>query len=279
MFEYQEYDNYEQKIEKLEQIFGQWPPPFDPFYAVQISQGRCGSNALYGIVKSFFQGGTDATHFEEMDDPQFSDINFIPNLEKKYFYYNVHDVRPHRLHFPFMFWILRNSPKVVYLVRQDHLMRAISIFYANMEASLYPHGQRFKHFDEVCQNPVDMVKLDRLIRNSVDTIERVKRLISKFVSEDRLLLISYYDLYHANTLKTVSQLMHFLEPEPRQTRFAINMDRHTQHELIPNLKEVSDRYDREVSEQPYWVPKDLNIDEINTEIDKWFEEMVRLNVR
>ena len=279
MFEYQEYDNYEQKIEKLEQIFGQWPPPFDPPHALQISQGRCGSNALYRIVKSFFQGGTDAIRYEEMDDSQFSDKNFIPDLKKKYFYYNVHDTRPHRLHFPFVCWTLRNSPKVIHLVRQDHLMRAISIFYANVEASIYPHGERFKHFDEVCQKPIDMAELDRLIRNSIDTIERMKRLVDKFVSDNRLLRLSYYDLYHANTLKTVSQLMHFLEPEPRKTQFEISIDRHTQHELIPNLKEVCDRYEREVCEQPSWVPKDLNMDEMNTEIDTWFEEMVRLNVR
>lgn len=279
MFEYQEYDNYEQKIEKLEQIFGQWPPPFDPFYAVQISQGRCGSNALYGIVKSFFKVETDVTYFEEMDDPQFSDRNFIPDLGKKYFYYNVHDTRPHRLHFPFVCWVLQNSPKVVYLVRQDHLMRAISIFYANIDASLYPHGERFKHFDEVCRNPVEITELDGLIRNSVETVERAKRLISEFVSDNRLLRLSYYDLYHANTLKTVSQLMHFLEPEPRRTRFEISIDRQTQHELIPNVKEVCDRYEREVREQAYWVPKDLNMDEMNTKIDMWFAEIIRLNVR
>ena len=206
-FETDRYENYEDKIAELKSIFGSWPPPFDPVWAVQVSQGRCGSNGLWRIVDSFFEGATTEPRFEELDDVRINKgRNWIPEARKIYLYYNVHAISANRLHFPILIWLLQNSPKIVHLTREDHLTRAISIFYANIltdirladDKGITPYRR-----SEIYSSPIDFNELDKLFKISYLEIETIKSLISEYVSEDQLLRISHADVFHSNVPNTL----------------------------------------------------------------------------
>ena len=265
---YREYQNFDEKKAALETIFEQWPPPFEPIWAVQVSQGRCGSNALWSIVKSFFKAVIGEPVFEKMDhEKQILRTNrekkWIPEPGKKYLYYNVHGVDPHRIHFPIFFWLLQNSPKIVHLTREDHLMRGISIYY---------HGYRAN------SEPIDISELSVCIKKSILQIEVVKSLISEFVSPDRLLCLSHYNLYYADTLQTLRGCIRFLECDPQQNHVTIPLRKRIQSHLIPNRQEVMDRYKRDLTEHAYWVPNDLNMEPIHNQIQETVAALIQLNV-
>ena len=281
-FKTDRYENYEEKIAELESIFGSWPPPFDPVWAVQVSQGRCGSNGLWDIVDSFFEGATGAPHYEALDDEKWirehnPNRNWILDSNKRYLYYNVHSIEPHRLHFPMLIWFLENSPKVVYLTREDHLTRAISIYYANIMTDRYDTGHRFGK-SEVFKESIDIETLKRLIEISIIEIEIIKSLIDKHVDDDRLLKISHFDLYHNDTFNTLRMLSDFLECDSK-THITIQPYKEAHYQYIPNLQKVLEMYDRNILEKSYWIPEGFDIDSAQNEIEEKVKNLIRLNTK
>ena len=281
-FKTDRYENYEEKIAELESIFGSWPPPFDPVWAVQVSQGRCGSNGLWDIVDSFFEGATGAPHYEALDDEKWirehnPNRNWILDSNKRYLYYNVHSIEPHRLHFPMLIWFLENSPKVVYLTREDHLTRAISIYYANIMTDRYDTGHRFGK-SEVFKESIDIETLKRLIEISIIEIEIIKSLIDKHVDDDRLLKISHFDLYHNDTFNTLRMLSDFLECDSK-THITIQLYKEAHYQYIPNLQKVLEMYDRNILEKSYWIPEGFDIDSAQNEIEEKVKNLIRLNTK
>lgn len=269
--EYRQYNSYEEKIAELEKIFGQWPPPFDPVWAVQVSQGRCGSNGLWSIVNSFFEGAIGEPVYEALGRPveierHNPENNWIPKEGKNYLYYNVHAHDPYRLHFPFLFWLLQNSPKVVHLIREDHLTRAISDYF---DKSV---------MDKIDSTPVDFPCLERYIWSSIFQIELVKRFVSEFVTDDRLLRVSHYDLYYADTLNTIRKCARFLECDPQKESVKIGLHKRMNSDRIPNKQEVMDRYERDFTEQRDWIPEDIDARAIEDRISETVTEFIRLNV-
>ena len=283
MFQRQSYNTFAEKRAKLEAVFGQWPPPFDPIWAIQISQGRCGSNELYRIVSSFFENTIGYPNYEYLDHPeamarQNIEDNWIPKPGKYYLPYNAFDMDVHRLHYPLFFWLLRNSPKIVHLKREDHLMRAISIYYANLITDLPTRDKDPDAVYKVYGMPVDFSRVDQYIHISIIQVEIVKSLVSEFVSEDRLLRISHYDLYHADTLNAIRKCARFLECNTQDSSATIRLHKETNYERIPNRQEVMDRYKRDLTEQRYWIPEDIDAEAIESEINETVAKHFHVNV-
>ena len=283
MFECQHYDTFAKKRTELEKIFGAWPPPFDPVWAVQVSQGRCGSNELWRIVSSFFENTIGEPVYEAMDHPEASEYqnvreNPIPKSGKNYLFYNAFSKDPQRLHFPIFFWHLQNSPKIVHLTREDHLMRAISIYYANLVTDLPDRGKDLGEVYKVYEMSIDFPQLEKYIHISIHEIEVIKRLVSEFVSEDRLLRISHRDLYHTDTLNTIRKCARFLECDLQNKRVSIGLPKDTNPNHIPNKQEIMDRYARDLTEKSHWLPEDIETEAIENEISETVAEHIRLNV-
>ena len=280
--EYREYENFDEKKAVLETIFGQWPPPFDPVWAIQVSQGRCGSNELWRIVKSFFENAIGQPVYEALDHPEsdaYEELheNLIPKPGKHYLYYNAFSRDPHRLHFPIFFWFLQNSPKIVHLTREDHLTRAISIYYANLVRGLPTRDEDIAEVHKVYEMPVDMDHLEEYIQISITEIEVIKQLVSEFVSEDRLLRMAHRDLYHTDTLQTLQKCAAFLECDLQTTRASISLYKETSADRIPNSEEISERYQRDLTEHAYWVPNDLDMEPIHNQIQENVSALIGLN--
>jgi hypothetical protein len=289
-FEIDRYENYEEKIAELESIFGTWPPPFDPVWAVQASQGRCGSNGLWQIVNSFFEDTTGEPHYEALDDEKWvrehnPNRNWILDSNKRYLYYNVHSIEPHRLHFPVFFWFLTNSPKIVHLTRGDHLTRAISIFYANLIYQTYIETGNEDVLNQpdksakLYGHPIDFDKVDKYIKISFIEIEIIKSIVSEFVSEDRGLRVTHQEIFHTNVLNTLRGVAQFLECDTVNSSATIRLHKETRYHLIPNIDEVMEYYQRDLSEQDFWLPEGFDIDSAQNEIEEKAKNLIRLNAR
>ena len=288
-FKTDRYESYEEKIAELESIFGTWPPPFDPVWAVQVSQGRCGSNGLWNIVKSFFKGAIGDPTFEEMDapnrTPDISQRNWVPENGQKYLYYNIHGRGSHRIHFPILFWFLMNSPKIVNLTRGDHLTRAISIFYANKIYQTYIETGNENFLNQpdksakLYKDPIDFDEVDHCIRISFIEIETIKSIVSEFVSEDRGLRVTHQELFHTNVLNTLRGIAQFLECDTLNSSATIRLHKETRYHLIPNIDEVMEHYKRDLSEQDFWLPEGFDIDSAQNEIEEDVKKLIKLNIK
>jgi hypothetical protein len=288
-FETGRYESYEEKIAELESIFGSWPPPFDPVWAVQVSQGRCGSNGLWSIVDSFFEGAIGDPTFEEMDDinrtPDISQRNWVPENGQKYLYYNIHGCGPNRIHFPVFFWFLTNSPKIVHLTRGDHLTRAISMFYGNISHKIFLETGDNKNWNQpdksakLYRHPIDLDKMDNYIKISFIEIEIIKSIVSEFVSEDRGLRVTHQEIFHTNVLNTLRGVAQFLECDTVNSSATIRLHKETRYHLIPNIDEVMEHYQRDLSEQDFWLPEGFDIDSAQNKIEENVRDLIRLNIK
>ena len=288
-FKTDRYESYEEKIAELESIYGTWPPPFDPVWAVQVSQGRCGSNGLWNIVNSFFEGAIMDPTFEEMDDisrtPDISQKNWVPENGQKYLYYNIHGRGSNRIHFPVFFWFLMNSPKIVHLTRGDHLTRGISIFYANIIYDAYIETGDKNYLNQpdksakLYKHPIDFDKVDNYIKISFIEIETIKSIVSEFVSEDRGLRVTHQELFHTNVLNTLRSIAQFLECDTINSSATIRLHKETRYHLIPNIDEVMEHYKRDLSEQDFWLPEDFDIDSAQNEIEEDVKKLIKLNIK
>ena len=270
--------DYTTKIQALQKYLGAWPPPFDPFWAVHLSQGRCGSNASFQTIDSFVEKGKRYPNYEKIgltDDPDHSDDPKDWEPKSEFIYYNVHSLNPDWPHFPFLFWLLENSPKIVYLRREDHLTRGISIYYANLTYQKPPvESSALKKFYET--NLLDIDTLDEYIKTSHYEIEVVKRIVNQFVSDDRLLEISHCGLFYNDTLNTLREAAKFLNIDTNtpELRALVPLRKETAYHLIPNLSEIEDRYNRDLKEQPFWIPDNLDMDVEEGSINKRFQEIM-----
>lgn len=278
-----EYESYDEKIKVLKEILGGWPPPFDPPWCVQMSQGRCGSNGLMEVVGSFFDGNvTYDPLYTKLDEiPLESQDYWKPSMGKQYLYYNFHSLVPHELQGLVCLWLLENSPKVVYLRRNDHLTRAISLFYASIiwefERKMGKNLDR-QHpaFLKAHQTPICFEKIDAHVTSSIIIDMCFKKIIDTFVSPDRLLEVSHFDIFYAGT-ETLQGLIRFLECDPTknvETKFG----KQTNPLNIPNRQEVIERYGRELAEMPNWVPDDLDKGFIEQEVERLYTRFLELNL-
>lgn len=272
MFKRQKYSCYEEKIEKLKQVFGQFPPAFKPPRILQVSQGRTGSTELYNISNSLLENSIYHPNWEFLDEVAPEPVvDWNIESEGDYFYYNLHDIDIHRLHFPVFFWLLKECPKIIHLVREDHLKRAISYQFAHRMCA-NPDDR-----EAIYKSPVNLEKLDAGILSSIVETEVLKKIIVHFVPEKRLLRLSYYDLYHTGTLNTLRKFARFLEKDVRRTRLSIGLEIQTPADLITNKQEIVDKYERTLDEKPYWIPPGLDVDKINAEIDEKITGHFELN--
>ena len=238
-----------------------------------------GSNGLWQIVNSFFEDTTGEPHYEALDDEKWvrehnPNRNWILDSNKRYLYYNVHSIEPHRLHFPVFFWFLTNSPKIVHLTRGDHLTRAISIFYANLIYQTYiemGNEDVLNQPDKSAKlygHPIDFDKMDKYIKISFIEIEIIKSIVSEFVSEDRGLRVTHQELFHTNVLNTLRGIAQFLECDTVNSSATIRLHKETRYHLIPNIDEVMEYYQRDLSEQDFWLPEGFDIDSAQNEIEE-----------
>ena len=278
--DFKEYGNYHEKIDEIKKHLGAWPPPFDPPWCVQVSTARCGSNALWNMVKSFLHEdaiGNPIYGRMETDGP---DANWAPDPGRKYFYYNIFDFDPHRLHFPIFIWMLQHCPKVVFLHREDHFTRMISLYYADIINDRFPKGsiEKANFYPEIFSEPIDIDHFNNLLHSSLFKIEMLKRIVEEFVDADRLHEVKFSDLYHHRTLQTLAELADFLEQDRHQLKVQTLVQRETLHDRIPNLDELLDMFHRDsISERDYWVPEDIDMDSVHEEVDTAIEELIRLN--
>ena len=201
-------------------------------------------------------------------------------MGRQYLYYNVNALVPRELHSLMCLWILENSPKVVYLRRTDHLMRAISLFYASIVWELERKtGKKLDRkqstFLKAHQIPICFEKVDALITSSIIRDRYFKKVIDTFVSPNRLLEVSHYDIFYGGT-ETLQKLIRFLECDTTKN-VDIEFRKQTNPLNIPNRQEVIDRYGRELTEMPYWVPNNLNTEEIEKDIEGKYSKLIRLN--
>ena len=281
--DFKEYRNYHEKIDEIKKHLGAWPPPFDPPWCIQVSTARCGSNDLWDMVRSFLH--EDAIIGEpnyEMMETEGPDANWAPDPGRKYLFYNIFDLNPHRLHFPIFVWMLQHCPKVVFLSREDHFTRMISLYYANVISERFgKDGQEIKRgnfYPEVFSEPIDINEFNRLLHSSLIHIECLKGIIKAFVDEARLHEVKFSDLYHHRTLQTLGGLVGFLEQDRHTVRIQTRVQRETLHDRIPNLDELLDVFHRDnISERDYWAPEDVDMDSVHAEVNTAVEEMIRLN--
>ena len=234
------------------------------------------------IVGSFFDGNvTYNPLYTKLDEvPLESQDYWKPSMGRQYLYYNVNALVPRELHSLMCLWILENSPKVVYLRRTDHLMRAISLFYASIVWELERKtGKKLDRkqstFLKAHQIPICFEKVDALITSSIIRDRYFKKVIDTFVSPNRLLEVSHYDIFYGGT-ETLQKLIRFLECDTTKN-VDIEFRKQTNPLNIPNRQEVIDRYGRELTEMPYWVPNNLNTEEIEKDIEGKYSKLIRLN--
>ena len=201
-------------------------------------------------------------------------------MGRQYLYYNVNSLVPRELHNLMCLWVLENSPKVVYLRRRDHLMRAISLFYASIVWELERKtGKKLDRkqsiFLKAHQTPICFEKVDALITSSIIRDRYFKKVIDTFVAPNRLLEVSHYDIFYGET-ETLQKLVQFLECDTTKN-VDIEFRKQTNPLNIPNRQEVIDRYGRELTEMPYWVPNNLNTEEIEKDIEGKYSKLIRLN--
>ena len=281
-----EYSSREEKIEVLKGIFGSWPPPFEPPWCVQVSQGRCGSNGLWEIVNSFFPEATYDPCYEDLSIPEVhkqikTPDDWIPASNKKqYLYYNMSDLAPWVLSTPILLYFLEGSPKIIHLIREDHLTRAISYYYIKrIWATEKEYNRKLSQDERIqyFQMPVNLQELDEYILFSIIDTHYIKKVIDHFVSVDRLLRISHFDIFYASTSKKLKELVAFLECDPSKTP-NIRFEKQTRYEYIPNRQAILAKYERDLIEYPYWLPSDLDTEEVEVQVTRRFHKFLRLNL-
>ena len=277
--------NYVEKIEKLKEYLGDWPPPFEPPSCIQVSTARCGSNSLFDMVQSFLKDESCAhdPKYERLDMVNPHDDNDWSVPSQKYFYYNIFDIDPYRLHFPLFFWMLQHCEKVVFLIREDHFTRPLSLFYADLIIDrLGNQEKRGYHFPEIYREPINLKVFAPMIRHSIINVEVLKRIINRNVDENRLYRIEFANLYHYHTLNTLGSLVDFLGKDRKMTKVSVEVQRETYYDTIPNLQEILDVFHREkASETHHWAPENMELPGIgsyNMEcIDEEIEDIMRLH--
>ena len=235
------------------------------------------------IVNSFFDGNViyDPLYTKLDEVPLESQDYWKPAMGRQYLYYNVNSLQPHELHILVGLWLLENSPKVVYLRRRDHLTRAISLFYASIVWELERKtGKKLDRnqsiFLEAHQTPICFERVDKHITHSIIRDRYFKKVISTFVSSDRLLEVSHFDIFYGGT-ETLQKLVRFLECDTSKN-VDIEFRKQTNPLNIPNRQEVIERYGRELVEMPNWVPDNLDGGLIEQEVERLYTRFLALNL-
>lgn len=267
-----EYESYEAKIEVLKKCLGAWPPPFDPPRYIQVAGGQSGTRQLCRIVKSFLPSAIDKPLYEHIDRSKPNPDDFTLKGEDIYLRYNVHQIEPRFLHNPILLYFLRYSPKVILLLREDHLMHSISKYYRELRAPEVPAGS------SDLPPLTDFARLDVLIHGSIRFAETMKKIIRVFTSADRLFCLTHHDLYHSQTLKSIRELTRFMGLNPQDIEFSMRCFKQTLVDAIPNAREICDRYQRDLEEKQAWIPDGFDMTRMNQVVKALLEDFFALNL-
>lgn len=210
---------YTEKIEKLKNMFGQWPPPGHP-WCMQVGGGRSGTNSLLRTVRSLI-GQDHVTHgaFASLHRVDTGEITFDSiytngreedTYQDRYIYYNVHEV-PNKntiesLHSPFFLYCLQHSPKIVLLTREDYFLRGISIYFADMISDLGLKLIQSKDVN-IYNDPIDIVYLQKRLFRYIVESEALTKIVKKMVDPSRLCEVRFSDLYEHRTLQTLRDII------------------------------------------------------------------------
>lgn len=216
------------------------------FCTVLISTGKCGSNTLIQSIKDTF----NIDIYKPFDIELNSEIhkNFIINA-----YGKINDSKYMSRVYD---WVSR-SEKLILLLREDHLMRGISIYYANQVHINKLNKINYEVLEQFYEQPICIPELKDCVLNSYITTEILKNKISE-LQTPTIFPISYYDLYIRNTLRVMSELSDFLGVSYPEIKLIMNLFKYTKVEKIPNIDEILDVFKRRtLDELEYWCPNEF----------------------
>lgn len=277
--QYRQYQNFDEKRRALEDCLNAWPPTMKIPGVLEVSHGRCGSNELHRIVDSFYEGVDGKPGFQlldqEQDPPLTVDYWQIPETTR-YYFFSVFDRDIHRLQYPVLLWMLQQCQKVVYLNREDHLMRALSLMYADRVAAEARDAEPMPD-SIIYTEPVCVTKLDNRIFESCLETELIKLLVTQFVPASQLFHIRHHALYHASTMQTLRELVAFLGA-PQITDVSLGVYKTLQVAQIVNADEICERYNRKLIELPFWLPEDLRDEAFVKEVTDAYQNLLLANL-
>lgn len=283
---------YTEKIEKLNNIFGQWPPAGAP-WCLQVGGGRCGTNSLFDMVKSLLGDNrvTNATfsaifkvaNGEMTFDDIYKSGRTPDTYQNQYLYYNIHEFYYtniiESLHIPLFLSWLQHAPKVVLITREDYFLRGISLHFADVLSDL--HIQEFRDYhNEVCDEPIDVKAFrDRLLPYIIEN-ETLTKIVKKVTDPSRLYEIKFSDLYEYRTFQTLRGIANFLEINiTYQNTLEVPIYKETHYDNIKNLDEVMEAFGREdLDEQEHFIPPIYDSQEISNESDKLTDFTIENNL-
>lgn len=282
---------YAEKIEKLKNIFGQWPPPGTP-WCLQVGGGRSGTNSLFDTVKSLL-GENRVTNacFENIYnvDTQEASIDSIYHQDKtvntyqdQYLLYNIHRFGSvdniESLHFPLFLHWLEISPKVIFIGRQDYFLRGLSIYFADILTNL-PERFRLKH-EKIYDDPIDIEYLKKRLFRYILENEALIKLIRRIVCPSRLCKVMFSDLYVHRTFETLWKIFDFLDVERTFLLEAkVRIYKETVYDKINNLSEVMEFFGRtDLEEKEHFIPEVYDFQEISDKSDALVSQIIENNM-
>ena len=282
---------YSEKIEKLKNIFGQWPPAGHP-WCLQVGGGRSGTNSLFDTVKSLL-GENRVTNacFENiyMVDTQEASIDSIYHQEKtvntyqdQYLLYNIHRFGSidniESLHFPLFLHWLEISPKVIFIGRQDYFLRGLSIYFADILTNL-PECFGLKH-EKVYDDRIDIAYLKKRLFRYIFENEALIKLIRRIVCPSRLCEVMFSDLYVHRTFETLWKIFDFLDVERTFLHeVKVRIYKETIYDKINNLSEVMEFFGRaNLEEKEHFIPEVYDFQEISDKSDALVSQIMENNM-
>lgn len=283
---------YTGKIEKLKNMFGQWPPPGQP-WCIQVGGGRSGTNSLFEIVRSLIgedrvtNADFDLLHRVDIGERTYDSIYMngreSDTYEDRYIYYNVH-IMPDKniiesLHFPFFLYCLQHSPKAVLITREDYFLRGLSVYFADLVTDLGLQPFRDYH-EEIYDNLIDIEELKSRMFPYIVENEALIKIVRRLVDPSRLYEIKFLDLYEYRTVPTLRDLANFLEIDTKSKRFVeMSVYKETHYDKIKNLDEVMEAFGRlSMEEQEYFVPSIYDRQKISDEADRLADFIIENNL-
>ena len=283
---------YTEKIEKLKNIFGQWPPAGTP-WCLQVGGGRCGTNSLFDMVKSLLGDNrvTNATfsqifkvdNEEKTFDALYRSGRTPDTYQNQYLYYNVHEFYYtniiESLHFPIFLHWLEHSPKVILLKREDYFLRGLSIHFADILANLSTSEFRVYN-EEVYDTPIDVKDFKNRLFPYIVESEALTKIVRKMVDPLHLYEVCFSDLYEYRTFRTLKEITNFLEIDiTYQNKLEVSIYKETHYDKIKNLNEVMEAFGREdMKEKERFIPAIYDSQEISEEADRLADFTIENNM-
>lgn len=240
------------RIKIIERLTGTSFPPDLP-KAVQVTGGRSGSTALTRMMEAFFSDAKlvrargmeilDTLYQGKVNDIKDEAIKDFKNFKDSYVDYKIHggSAKAYSLHFPYLLYFLKNAPKIIFLQREDYLMRGISIYYAD---------QTVGTDGIIIKEPIDIDKFLRRIEAYIEQNWTITELVNRLVDASRLCRVNFQHLYIKDSFQTIRQILEFLEIEVDwDTTIPVPILKETDYHKISNIDEVLAFFGRDTLEE------------------------------